>query len=123
MLTRNDIRVGQTLQLNHGKVGSLTVKVIKVNPKNIKVTTEDGQIWNAHPSFLSLTTDTFRDPAAAKYQPGTVVHTTEIASLASQPLVVIEYKAGGYNLAPLGGGTVRKGFAEDCLEVVDFTVA
>lgn len=120
-MKREDIYVGQTLELNHGKVGgSVIVKVIKKNPKTIKVRTESGTVWNAHPSFLEQTIKTFAE-IVFKYELGTLVRIRKGTTL----LVVVSIDKTNsypYTLVKLGGSRSPIYTTEAEIELVNFSI-
>lgn len=124
-MNREDVYVGSILDIvARGK--RTKVKVLKVNPKNIKCITEDGSKWNAHPSFLHLPTDATWTPAvAAPSTPGInlgVVVRFKNKALNKHPLyVVIGSHASAWRVAALGGdgGRYYRGISSAELEVVN----
>lgn len=129
-MNRSDIRVGQIVWLNHGKVGGKTlVRVEKVNPKNIKVAEQNGTLWNCHPTFLSHA-DADEQASFAKQPEGQQLTLGAVVRfLPGSPqerrwpqyrdLVVIANKAGLFSLAPLGGdsGKYIRGISSTALVV------
>lgn len=126
-MIREDIYIGQILDINaRGK--RTKVKVIKVNPKNVKCVTEDGTKWNAHPSFLHLPKDATWTPAAAGPAPSLTVGSLvrfKNAALNKHPLyVVIGSHASTWRIAAVGGdgGRYYRGITAAELEVVDYKI-
>ena len=133
-MLRDEIYAGQILWLNHNKNGYVTdqelVRVLRVNPKNIKCESENGTTWTAHPSFLSLadSDDVARFSVAApgeqltlgavvRFKAGSVYSRH---SAKYRDLVVIAHKSNGmWSLAPLGGdrGKYFKSIPAGALEV------
>lgn len=115
MMNRDDIYVGQVLWMKHNKAAYRElVRVLRVNPKNIKAEAENGTTWTVHPSFLSLAdsadVDRFCVAApGAQLTLGAVVQFTEGSVYRKHHsqytnLVVIGHKGSGFwSVAPLGG--------------------
>lgn len=138
-MLRDEIYNGQILWLNHKKNGYVTsrelVRVLRVNPKNIKCESENGTTWTAHPSFLSLadSDDVARFSVAAPGEQltlGAVVRFKAESAYSRyraqyRDLVVIAHKSNGmWSLAPLGGdkGKFFKSIPAEALEVQPVTV-
>lgn len=124
---KHEIYPGQILRLTAPKAGSSLVKVLKVNPKNIKVQKENGETWNVSPSFLSLPAEgeTFETaPAAARLVMGSVVRFTS-ERMPTDLFVVLGQHGEGYRLAKLGGDNNRyyRGIYPTQVEVVDFALS
>lgn len=117
---------GQILEMR-ARGGVQIVKVLKVNPKNIKVETEDGTVWNCHPALLDPTTASFHSKVAAgapMLTLGTVVRFKEAVRNKYPLLVVVANHAGSWRLAPLGGdkGHYYRGIQAHELEAVNFNL-
>lgn len=120
-MKREDIYVGQTLELSHGKVGgSVIVKVIKKNPKNIKVRTESGTVWNAHPSFLEKTIKTFSE-IVLKYELGTLVKLRKGTKTLFVVGSIDKNSSYPYTLVKLGGSSFPVCATQDEIEIVNFS--
>lgn len=126
-MNRYEMYPGQILRLVAPRAGSCLVKVLKVNPKNIKVQKENGETWNVSPSFLSLPEEgeTFEAaPAASRLVMGQVVRF--VSGLMPQDLfVVCGEHSGAFRLAKLGGDGNRyyRGINPEQVEVVNFELA
>lgn len=128
-MLKSDIFVGQILRLRSSKFGNPLVKVVKVNPKNIKVIAEDGGRYNCSPGLLLPTEpwDTFSPtPASAESTPrltlGSVVRFKIKTDVKYPLLVVVGSHKGTWRLAPLGGddGRYYRGICAEQIEVVNF---
>lgn len=127
-MNRYEMYPGQTLRLIAPKAGNCLVKVLKVNPKNIKVQKEDGQVWNVAPSFLFETEPgevfaTLPEPAM-RLVTGMVVKFTS-SKMPQDLFVVIGEHGGAYRLSKLGGdgGRYYRGILSTQVEVVNFELA
>ena len=73
-MERSELYVGQRIELNPAAPDSYrneTYRVVKINPKNVKIEGEKtGRLVNSHPQFLLLADD--QTPAAPK--PFTMTH-------------------------------------------------
>lgn len=111
---RDEIYVDQILWMRHPKTGlKELVRVLRVNPKNIKAETQNGTVWSVHPTFLSLadSDDVARFTVlapGAQLTLGAVVQFKEGSFYAKKfpqytNLVVIGHKDMFWSTAPLGG--------------------
>jgi hypothetical protein len=125
MIDRYSTYAGQTLMMKHGGK-MLPVKVLKVNPKNIKVKAEDGTRWNCSPVFLfeAPAGTTFTEGAAAPVVLGSVVRFKDAKRNKYPLMVVVGSHAGAWRLAKLGGdkGRYYRGIDAADLEIVDFNL-
>ncbi len=128
-MNREDCYIGQTLKISSSAgatYGNKVVKVIKVNPRNIKVELESGGILNCSPYFLDETSDTFTpvaSPSGAKRMViGSVVRFKDTAKNKHPLYVILAEYSGAWRIAPLGGdgGRYIRGVRSSSLEVVDF---
>lgn len=130
-MNRSDCRVGMDVSFRH-KGFTWYGKIIKVNPKNIKVMTHAPSVtrYNVAPVFLtdetgSSTAPTVKSVPAASlviYYKGNVV---KCPMLGTELFVVIGNRAGTYNLAKLGGdgGKYYTSIEAAQIEQVNFELA
>lgn len=119
-----DARVGQVVKYR-GNFG----KIIKVNPKNLKVELESGEVWNMPPMFVTAdeTGHVFVSVPSAAYTLGSLVRFTKTARIRKprkSPLLVVikRHSDGTFNLAPLGGdgGMYYRKISASMIEAVDY---
>lgn len=128
MMNRYDLYPSRVVWLESPKNPRTLVKVVKVNPKNIKVVKMNGERWNVHPTFLSPATTeeaaTFSvaEPGgrlvmgtAVRFKSGATTHASS-----SDLYVVLGTHGGAYRLAKFGGdgGRYFTGIDSSQLEVV-----
>lgn len=113
-----------------GKLRALG-KVFKTNPKNLKVTMQDGTKWNIPYTFARPATqeeiDTYDEttPAGPSLCVGMLVRFKNEKHHAEHGVQVVIGQYGvSWRLAPLGGngGSYLRGISEDELQVIDFNV-
>lgn len=100
-------------------------KVTKVNPKNIKVLSNDGRTWTVHPSFLSPTSETFELDTSKSFSVGEVVRDTGRLSSKGLLVVIRARTDGTLHLAQLGGsanGVYWTGIPTARVEKVEFAL-
>ena len=120
---RSDIYPGQ-LVIFRGK----TAKVEKINPKYIKIITEDGDRWDAyHHSLDAAPAGTAWEVSeATNARLGSVVQFKDERARRKHPqLVVIGKHGGALRLAPLGGtadNSYYRGVSKSQVEVLPITV-
>lgn len=136
-VSRHTCYPGQILWIRATK-GKVLGKVIKVNPKNIKLVTEDGSRYNAHPSFLDTPTPAEADAwdsgstGYSPLAPSTTLHMGQVVRFKHPGVskyeglwVVCGAHAGSYRVARLGGdrGKYIRGVDATSVEVVNFELA
>src|SRR5690606_40170939 len=52
VMQRYELYAGQIVMVEAPKAGKSLAKVIKVNPKNVKILLANGTRWNMHPTFI-----------------------------------------------------------------------
>lgn len=96
-MNRYAAHTGMIVQF-HYKGKTHVARIEKINPKNFKVMTMDGKMWNAHPSLLTPSTEDFEVKDSEVFHPGTVVLYKD------DHFVVLTSKGNGtLHLAKLGG--------------------
>lgn len=128
-MLRSAIYVGQIVRFSHsGK--KVIARVEKVNPKSIKVITEEGTAWRISAGLLSpadadeVSGFCIKEPEEALVV-GQVVRFKEPTARGKDPLLVVIGSHGtALRLAPLGGrrGAYYRGVTPAQLEVVPFSV-
>lgn len=125
-MNKHEIYVGQTLILDNRKTGVLTVKVKKVNPKNVKVVTEDGVTWNCSPFFLSPAPlgVKFESKVSAGPALGLGVAVKFVSGGEPGLFVVVGNHGGLWRVARLGGdnGRYYSGLEASRFEVVNLNI-
>lgn len=132
-MMRSELYPGQIVHVNLGKGVRQLARVDKINPVNIKITSQDGTVYNAHPMFLSevdpTTAATFEVAETTKFVAGTGVRFKPTATawkrICKYPVLVVLGKHGNkYRLAPLGGDNGRyfSGVPAEAIEVVNLNV-
>lgn len=127
-MMRHELYPGLVCWLASPKNPRCLVRVVKVNPKNVRVIKEDGARWNVHPTFLSnasvaeQTSFKLIEPDEALVL-GSVVRLKDAKARDKHPLlVIIRERASLFTLAPLGGdrGLHYSGISAAELEIVKF---
>lgn len=135
-MKRYELYAGQIVMVEAPKAGKSLAKVIKVNPKNVKILLADGSRWNMHPTFIkrAATPDEVKEfgdtlgagsTEGASLTLGTAVMFKNNTGERKGVFVVIGSHGGTWRLARLGGdkGRYFRGIDSSEIQVVDFDLA
>lgn len=134
-MQRYELYAGQIVFVEAPRAGKGLGKVIKVNPKNIKILMEDGSRWNMAPTFIKRAAtseeilafeEITKSGATEKgLTLGTVVQFKNNTGDREGVFVVIGFHGGAWRLAKLGGdkGRYYRGIDASSLVIVDFDLA
>lgn len=102
-MNRYEIYPGQIVECDAPEYRGRAWKVVKINPKNIKLIDSSGRLLSASPNYLSPTTLTFIENDEPLLVLGQVV------KYRGEDYVVIKHGSGldTYNIAKLGGDNDR----------------
>lgn len=127
-MKRHEVYLGQVLVLDTPTTGRILVKVKKINPKNIKVVTEAGGVWNCSALFLTLPEPHEVFTPAAGSAPSSDLHMGTAVRFIDGSIaglfVICGSHSGSWRLAKLGGngGRYYSGIATERLEVVNLNI-
>lgn len=131
-MKRYELYSGQIVRVVAPKIGDKLAKVVKVNPKMVRISLEDGIMWNVHPSFLTEASSSDRatwkslTASSTPSKPlclGTVVKFKNQSRESSKGLFVVVGSHGvTWRLARLGGdgGRYFRGIVSESIEAVEF---